>query len=203
MTDPASAQDRRLRRPAVLRTLQLGDATVSFVPDGAVQLRPRGWLPDTTEETWAAHPQYLDGSGNLVGSIGGLLVERAGRALLIDAGFGPQAWPAEPDNAYGAISGGALLDNLAKLGRRPADIDAIAFTHLHIEHVGWAWHPGPNGAPPVFMHADYLVTEPEWAQRALLAEWGTSKEVLAALAPRIRLMRDGQEIFPGVRVRVT
>src|SRR5256885_8959754 len=146
MTHSAIVETERLRRPARLRTLQLGDTAVSYVPDGAVQLTPTGWLPDTTEQTWAAHPEYLDDSGNLVGSIGGLLVERGDRALLIDAGFGPQAWPAEPGNAYGAIAGGALVANLARLGRRPGDIGPIALTPLHIRHVGWGRPPRPGGA---------------------------------------------------------
>src|SRR5262245_45803415 len=118
--------DERLRRPSGIRSLTIGDTTVSYVPDGAVRLSPRGWLPDTTDEVWARRPEYLDESGNLVAGIGGLLVERGGRALLIDAGFGPQAVPAQPGNPYGAIHGGALLENLAALGRGPADIEAVA-----------------------------------------------------------------------------
>lgn len=156
--------DERLRRPAGIRSVRLGGTTVSFVPDGAVQGRPRDWLPDTTDETWAAHPEYLDASGHLVASIGGLLVEHGGRALLIDAGFGPQSHPAEPGSPNGAIYGGALLDSLAELGRRPEQIEAVAFTHLHPDHLGWAWHPVPGGDRPAFADAPYLVAEEEWAR---------------------------------------
>jgi glyoxylase-like metal-dependent hydrolase (beta-lactamase superfamily II) len=203
MANSAVDQDERLRRPAGIRSVWLGDTRVSFVPDGAVQLTPRGWLPDTTDEIWAAHPQYLDASGNLVASIGGLLVESGDRALLIDAGFGPQSLPAEPGNPHGAIYGGALLESLAELGRRPEEIEAVAFTHLHIDHLGWAWHPAPGGDQPAFVHADYLVAEPEWAQRDLLEAEGTTKEIVTVLAPRVRTVTDGQKIFPGVRVQIT
>ncbi|GAA4069304.1 MBL fold metallo-hydrolase [Actinomadura miaoliensis] len=193
--------DERLRRPAGIRSVRLGDTRVSFVPDGAVQLPPRGWLPDTTDEVWTAHPDYLDDSGHLVASIGGLLVENGDRALLIDAGFGPQTLPPDPGTPRGVIHGGALLDNLAELGRRPEDIEAVAFTHLHPDHLGWAWHPAPGGDQPAFAHADYLVSEPEWAQRDLLETHGMTEE-LTAMAPHVRTVTDGQEIFPGVRVRV-
>ncbi|MEU6041556.1 MBL fold metallo-hydrolase [Actinomadura sp. NPDC047616] len=194
--------DERLRRPAGIRSLRLGDTTVSFVPDGAVQLPPRGWLPDTTDEVWTAHPDYLDDSGHLVASIGGLLVENGDRALLIDAGFGPQSLPPDPGTPRGAIHGGALLDNLAELGRRPEEIESVAFTHLHPDHLGWAWHPAPGGDQPAFAHADHLVSEPEWAQRDLLETQGMTEE-LTAMAPRVRTVTDGQEIFPGVRVRIS
>ncbi|MEU6678663.1 MBL fold metallo-hydrolase [Streptomyces sp. NPDC046925] len=191
----------RLHRPSGIRSLQLGETKVTYVPDGAVQLTPRGWLPGTTDEDWAARPEYLDDTGHLAAGIGGLLVEHGDRALLIDAGFGPQSFPAEPGSAIGAIRGGALLDNLAALGRSPEEIEAVAFTHLHTDHIGWAWHPAPDSDAPPFTRADYLVAEPEWSRRHLLEAHGTSKEQLAALAPKVRTTTDGQEIFPGVRVR--
>ncbi len=99
------------------------------------------------------------------------------------------------------MHGGALLDNLAALGRRPEEIEAVAFTHLHPDHIGWAWHPAPGGDRPPFAHADYLMSEPEWAHRDVLEAQGMSKE-MAGLAPSVRTVADGQEIFPGVRMRI-
>ncbi|MGW6822234.1 MBL fold metallo-hydrolase [Streptomyces sp. NPDC055005] len=191
----------RLRRAAGIRSIRLGDTKVSYVPDGDVRLRPRPLLQATTDEVWAAHPEYLDSTGHLVGSVGGLLVEHGDRALLIDTGFGPQTLEA-PDGPLGTIHGGALPHSLAELGRRPADIEAVAFTHLHSDHIGWACHPAPGSDQPVFTHADYLISEQEWARRDLLEAQGMTEQV-AALAPRVRTITDGQEVFPGVHVRIT
>ncbi|GAA2403181.1 hypothetical protein GCM10010420_33010 [Streptomyces glaucosporus] len=196
----ASGRGERLRRPSGIRTLRLGRTKVTYVPDGAAQLVPTGWFPDTTDEVWAEHPEYLDDSGHLVASIGGLLVERDGRALLIDTGFGPQAFPAQPGSPIGEIRAGALLDSLAAVGRRPEDIEAVAITHLHIDHVGWAWHPVPGTGRLAFAHADHLLTGPEWEQRHLAEASGVTGEVLAAIEPRVRTVADGEEVFPGVRV---
>ncbi|MFF8266641.1 MBL fold metallo-hydrolase [Streptomyces sp. NPDC016562] len=202
MADVTVAQrDVRLRRPAGIRSIRLGDTKVSYVPDGDVRLRPLRLLPDTTEEVWAAHPEYLDATGHLVGSVGGLLVEHGDRALLIDAGFGPQEHRG-PDGPVSVIRGGALVQNLAELGRSPQDIEAVAFTHLHSDHLGWACHPAPGGDRPVFAHADYLISEQEWERRDLLEAQGMGEQV-AALAPRVRTVTDGQEVFPGVHVRIT
>ncbi|MFJ4777621.1 MBL fold metallo-hydrolase [Streptomyces sp. NPDC088762] len=201
MGDLALDQDVRLRRPAGIRSIWLGDTKVSYVPDGDVRLRPLELLQDTTDEVWAAHPEYLDATGHLVGSVGGLLVEHGGRALLIDAGFGPRTLEV-PGGPLGVISGGALPQSLAQLGRSPQDIEAVAFTHLHSDHLGWACHPAPGGELPLLAHAEYLISEPEWDRRDLLEAQGMGEEV-AALAPRVRTVTDGQEIFPGVRVRIT
>ncbi|MEV5375566.1 MBL fold metallo-hydrolase [Streptomyces nondiastaticus] len=188
--------DARLHRPAGIRSLQLGDTKVTYVPDGAGQLTPRGWLPDTTDEVWAEHSAYLDATGNLVASMGGLLVEHGDRALLIDAGVGPVHLPARPGTPVGEIKGGALLDNLARLGRTPAGIEAVAVTHLHGDHVGWSARLAEAGAV-------HFISAPEWEHRHLAEEHGVSAEVLAALEPGLRTVTDGEEIFPGVRVMLT
>ncbi|MFF7333309.1 hypothetical protein [Streptomyces sp. NPDC008150] len=60
MTNSAVDRSGRTRRPAGIRSLRLGYTRVSFVPDGDVRLPPRGWLPDTTDEVWAEHPEYLN-----------------------------------------------------------------------------------------------------------------------------------------------
>lgn len=198
MADFAIDQDERLRRPGRIRSIQLGDMKVSFVPDGAIEGRPRSWLPDTTDAVWDTHRRYLDDSGYLVASIGGLLIETGDRALLIDAGFGPHSLPAEPGSPNGAIRSGALLDNLAKLGRRPEHIEAVAFTHLHPDHLGWACHPAPGSDRPAFAHANYLVAEPEWDSHE-----PSDLETTTAFAPRLHTVTDGEEIFPGVEVRIT
>jgi glyoxylase-like metal-dependent hydrolase (beta-lactamase superfamily II) len=97
------------------------------------------------------------------------------------------------------MTGGALLDNLAEVGRSPADIEAIALTHLHADHFGWAWHPAPGSDRPAFT-AGYLVAEPEWIQRHYAEAQGMG-DMIKALAPQVRTVAEGEEIFPGVRVR--
>ncbi|WP_172386120.1 MBL fold metallo-hydrolase [Streptomyces sp. MNP-20] len=202
---PPRAADaaERLRRPARTRTFPLGELRVSYVADGAVGLKPRGWLPAATDSDWETYADHLDERGHLVASVGGLLVEHGDRALLIDAGFGPQAFPDAPDNPLiGALRSGRLLDSLDELGRAPGTIEAVAFTHLHGDHLGWAWNPAPGGTEPAFTRAAYLFAKPEWDQRHLAASHGATEEVLAVLAPKVRTLTDGEEVFPGVRALV-
>ena len=199
MTDPTPHLNEGLRRPAGIRTLTLGDTTLTYVPDGQATLNARMLLPEPTEDFWAQHADHLDEGGHLVASVGALLVERDGRALLIDAGVGPIT-VGPPLNTYGVVTGGALLDNLATLGRSPADIEAVALTHLHADHIGWAWHPAPGSDRPAFGNAPYLVAESEWTQRHLPEAQGMG-EMIKALAPQVRTVADGEEIFPGVHVR--
>ena len=180
----------RLQQAGTLRSAEIGDIRVSYVPDGAVKMVPRSLFPGTSDDDWTDNARFLDSSGWLTISSGGLLVERGHRAVLIDAGFGPYPEPvSRPEYGMAQMYGGALLDNLGALGRQPGDIEAIAITHLHVEHVGWA-------AEPAFAHAACLLSQTEWDSRK--AEHGVTEDVLAAIAPRFRPVADGQEILPGV-----
>ncbi|TYB94344.1 MBL fold metallo-hydrolase [Micromonospora sp. WP24] len=197
----ATGFDRvRLTSASRLRSLRLGDLTITHVPDGLVRLKPHGWLPAATDADWASYPDHLDDEGLLVASIGGLLVERGDRALLIDTGFGPESYPDDPANPlFAAIHGGELPDGLRSLGREPSRVESVAITHLHTDHLGWAWSTTPGADARPFAHAPHFVAGPEWERRDLAAEGGATEERLAAFAPQVRTVEDGEEIFPGVR----
>ncbi|MGI5324223.1 MBL fold metallo-hydrolase [Actinomadura nitritigenes] len=195
---PDPGTRNRFAAEAGVRTIRLGDLTITYVPDGAVELKPRAWFPETTDAFWAERPEYLNPAGNLVASIGGLLVERGDRALLIDAGVGPLAWPDAPDRPIGALRGGALPANLARLGRGPGAIEAVALTHLHVDHTGWL--APATGGPSPLAGAEVLVSAAEWEHRELS---DTDPAVLDGFAARVRTTAGGEEVFPGVRARTT
>lgn len=193
----------RLRTPARPRSIAIGDVQISYVNDGWIQLNPQLWFSDSTPEFWNKNRRYLDADGYLAAGMGGLLIERDGQALLIDAGFGPGEVSAGPNRPrIGAISGGKLLESLNALGRTPGEINTIAFTHLHLDHIGWVSAPAPATGRPPFAHARAVVPKAEW-DHGTSPDHGPFPETMAALEPRLDLAVDGQEVFPGVRLLAT
>jgi glyoxylase-like metal-dependent hydrolase (beta-lactamase superfamily II) len=187
---------RRLSQPSPIRTRQLGDLQISYVPDGAVQFVPERWFPQSSAADWTGLADHLDASGHLVASIGALLIEDGRSALLIDAGYGPRHIAAESTHAsLGTLYGGALLENLARLGRTAEQIDTIAFTHLHDDHVGWAFELAPDGSA-LFPKARYLATRQEWAG---WLPWATAR-LPEAVVSRCQPV-GAEQIQPGVRAR--
>ena len=62
--------------------------------------------------------------------------------------------------------------------------------------------PPPGSDRPAFTNVDYLVAEPEWTQRHYPEAQGMG-DMIKALAPRVRTVAEGEEIFPGTHVRFT
>lgn len=192
-----------LNKPSAVRTLELGDVRLTYVVDGALWLTTADFFPAVPADYWADHPEAVDAEGRIVMCAGGLLVERDGRRLLIDVGMGEYRGriPVGSDDV-GEGDTGSLPETLAALGVRPADIEVVAFTHLHGDHTGWAL----AGDQKFFPDARYLVAAPEWAphDRGEVIPGAPPREsVIEPLAPLRTEIADGEEIFPGVHALVT
>jgi glyoxylase-like metal-dependent hydrolase (beta-lactamase superfamily II) len=103
------------------------------------------------EKAWEAHRYLLDDDGEIETSLGGFLIRGADqRMTLVDLGLGEH-------EVMGATAGG-MLQSLAQLGVQPEDITDVVFTHLHIDHIGWA---SKNGEV-VFPNATYRCAAADW-----------------------------------------
>ncbi len=190
------ATSRRCGRISGPRSLTLGAHRITYVPDGSVQLLPGRWFPDSRASDWRTLSCYLDDDGFLSGSIGALAVQHGDRTMLIDAGFGRQRIDAARTIPHiGRIEGGQLPSALAAAGLAPDAIETVALTHAHDDHVGWAFARRPDGAGELFPRAVIAASAAEW--RA----W--QPPVPATARGRTRVIRHGEEIFPGVTAWLT
>ena len=143
-----------------MRALQFDDVVATYVVDGVLALQAAEFFPAIPTEYWSSDHGLFDSRARMVMSAGGLLIERDGGALLIDAGLGPSI----ETSVVGPVNSGSMLDVLGSLGRRPEDIDVLALTHLHFDHTGWAFTHGVDGqATKTFPNARYMVSAQEWA----------------------------------------
>jgi len=128
----------------------VGDLRIDGVVDGGGTFRPEQTFQGTTPEMWAAHKDLLDADGMLPMTLGGYLVRSGQRTVLIDAGLGP--------GGLMGLVGGSMLKNMAALGVSPADVTDVIFTHLHIDHIGWATQQGET----TFPNATYRCSQADW-----------------------------------------
>jgi glyoxylase-like metal-dependent hydrolase (beta-lactamase superfamily II) len=104
-------------------------------------------------------PHFIDSEGLLISSIFSLLVESAGKKLVIDTCLGndkPRAVPFWNERQ------GAFLEEIAAAGFERESVDYVVCTHLHPDHVGWNTILRDGEWLPTFPNARYLFSEKDW-----------------------------------------
>ena len=90
-----------------------------------------------------------------------LLVEDAGRLILIDTGIGNKQ--SEKFFSHYYLHGNATMDSsLQKLGFHRNDINDVFLTHLHFDHVGGAVERTGEPLAPAFKNATYWSNDKHW-----------------------------------------
>jgi glyoxylase-like metal-dependent hydrolase (beta-lactamase superfamily II) len=89
------------------------------------------------------------------------LIRTRGLNILVDTCNGNgKLRPSMPE--YHNLQSDAYLQNLARLGLTPEDIDYVLCTHLHTDHVGWNTRLVDGRWVPTFPRAKYLMARPEF-----------------------------------------
>lgn len=114
-----------------------------FEGSDTAMVQRHGWLV----------PHYADERGMLHFRIQALVLEVAGRTILVDPCIGngkkrdlpfwnDQQWP--------------FLERLAEVGVDPESVGEVVHTHLHLDHVGWDSRKVDGAWVPTFPNARYL-----------------------------------------------
>lgn len=152
------------------------------------------------DDAWSPHRYLLDDDGMLELTLGGFLVrhERTDRVILVDLGLGP--------NEMFDMRGGALLESLAAVGVAPGDVTDVVFTHLHLDHLGWASLDGE----PVFPNATYRCDAADWQHFVVDPSQGGTvrvnrylrrqQELMEPVAGRLEPWDADGPIAPGVDI---
>ena len=127
----------------------VGSATIIALSDTEQPYGALDIYPEVPEEAWAAYRDLLTADGAILLNFGCYAIRADGRTVLVDTGWGPGF-------------GGRLMDELKATGIRPEEVDAVAFTHLHGDHIGWNVVRDGDELRARFPRARYLVPEADW-----------------------------------------
>ncbi|MFN0146928.1 MAG: MBL fold metallo-hydrolase [Dehalococcoidia bacterium] len=180
--------------------MRIGTFEILPVIDGEMRVQPTQAFAKTSEADWSPHRALLSDDGMLTMCLGGFLVRGGpgGKVVLVDIGLGHFAMG-------GQQLGGRLIDSLAAHGHSPADITDVIFSHLHLDHVGWAT---TEDGKPTFANAtyrcdqrdwDYWIDSPSDAIAGVPKEFADlQKQALTPLADRIQTWKADVTIVPGI-----
>ena len=173
-----------------MRHIDLGGLSVFALTDCAPAPAPCGYsFPDAVlSDHPGAAVWFPDGAFRT--RFGPFLLRGGDGDILVDCGMGPET-------AYFPGLSGTLPDELARAGSSLAQVKTVIFTHLHVDHVGWAPH---------LPHARFHVAAREWAHWSQGESAGLphhTEAVARCIAPlaeagRLHLARSGAEILPGL-----
>jgi glyoxylase-like metal-dependent hydrolase (beta-lactamase superfamily II) len=128
--------------------VRIGSATVISLSD-TEQPYPATTVYHEAGDALSAYAGLLTEAGEVLLNFACFVIQADGRTVLVDTGWGP---------GYQ----GRLLDELDGAGIRPEAIDAVIFTHLHGDHIGWNIVQDGDESRPRFSRARYLVPEADW-----------------------------------------
>jgi len=125
---------------------RVGDVEIVSLDDFQFRFDPARVWPDAGEGIEAYRDRLEDRQTLYMDDLC-FLLRADGQTVLVDTGMGPE-------------SDGKLLDEMRAAGVDPFEVDAVVFTHLHGDHVGWNIDRA-TGAP-LFANARYLVPRADW-----------------------------------------
>lgn len=159
-------------------------------------------FPGSSAGEWAGLAcSGLDAQGAFSPNLGLFLVRWGDRLVLCDAGIGPGP------NAYLGGLEGRLPQALAEIGVAPEAIDLVIYTHLHMDHLGWATRADASGARvQTFANARHVVARGElayWSSNPADARPHHREAFDQIFRPLIGLgvvtaIAHGEPILPGV-----
>ena len=143
---------------------RVGSREVRVLSDGVIWLDAGAVFGLVPKIMWSRVTGDTNALNQIPLALNCLLLESDGKTVLIETGQGNKdfeitrrrGW--EPDH-------GKLIDDLARNGVQPADVDIVINTHLHNDHTGWNTVSDGNGDLAVtFPNARYYIQRGEWEE---------------------------------------
>ncbi len=175
----------------------LGDAEVTVVSDGPLPLGgPSGTFTGVPKEDVKKmlSDNFLN-PDNVVLEQNSPIVNTGDKLILFDTGMGSS-------KAFGPTTG-RQQKSMKEAGIKPEDIDAVVFSHAHIDHIGGVVD---ESGKVLFPNAQFYIAQSEleyWTDEAKAgpaykAFVEHARKNLMPVRDRILFYKDGQEFLPGV-----
>jgi len=182
--------------------LNLGNAEVTVISDGPLSLGdPKGTFTGVPEDEMRKMltDNFLSPT-SIVLEQNSPIVNTGDKLVLFDTGLGST-------KGFGPTTG-RQQKSMAEAGIKPADIDAVVFSHAHPDHVGGV--VDDNGKP-LFPNAQYYIAQNDlefWTDEGknngpLKDFIAIARKNLLPVRDRIVFYKDGQEFLPGIQAMST
>ena len=183
--------------------LRLGDLELLVVSDGVLRQDAGAAFGLTPRVMWEPYVPDLDENYRLGMGLNCMIVRGGGKTVLLETGVGGKT--GRTPGAAGTEGSGALLQNLAREGIRPEDVDIVVNTHLHFDHAGGNTVIADGKPAPAFPRARYLLQKGEWEVASRPNERTRATYLAENFEPlddarQVELVEGEAEIIKGLRL---
>ena len=183
--------------------LRLGDLELLVVSDGVLRQDAGAAFGLTPRVMWEPYVPDLDENYRLGMGLNCMIVRGGGKTVLLETGVGGKT--GRTPGAAGTEGSGALLQNLAREGIRPEDVDIVVNTHLHFDHAGGNTVIADGKPAPAFPRARYLIQKGEWQVASRPNERTRATYLAENFEPlddarQVELVEGEAEIIKGLRL---
>jgi glyoxylase-like metal-dependent hydrolase (beta-lactamase superfamily II) len=184
--------------PSYFYRFNLGDAEVTVVSDGPLPLGPpKGTFvgaPD--EEIRKMLTDNFLSPDNVVLEQNSPIVNMGDKLVLFDTGMGTS-------KAFGPTTG-RQQKSMAEAGIKPEDIDAVVFSHAHVDHIGGVVD---DSGKVLFPNAQFYIAQSDFDYWTDEGKMGSplkdfiihARKNLLPVRDRLSFYKDGQEFLPGIQ----
>jgi glyoxylase-like metal-dependent hydrolase (beta-lactamase superfamily II) len=184
-------------QPSYFYRFNHGGAQVTVVSDGPLPLGPpKGTfvgIPD--EEMKKMLTDNFLSPDNIVLEQNSPIVNMGDKLVLFDTGMGTS-------KAFGPTTG-RQQKSMMEAGIKPEDIDAVVFTHAHIDHIGGVVD---DAGRVLFPNAQFYIAQSDFDYWTDEGKMGSplkdfiihARKNLLPVRDRLVFYKDGQEVLPGV-----
>jgi glyoxylase-like metal-dependent hydrolase (beta-lactamase superfamily II) len=184
--------------PAYFYRFNLGGAEVTAVSDGPLALGdPKGTFTGVPEDELRKmlSDNFL-APDSVVLEQNSPIVNTGDKLVLFDTGLGTA-------KGFGPTTG-RQQKSMAEAGIKPEDIDAVVFSHAHIDHIGGVVDEHDK---VLFPNAQFYIAQSDfdyWTDESKMGgQWKDfvvhARKNLLPVRDRLVFYKDGQEFLPGIQ----
>lgn len=185
-----------------MEELHVGDFAFYWLREGLFRVDGGGIFGVVPKAIWSKRYPY-DGKNRVPLRCDPILLQTKGKNILIEGGIGRNKFNEKQKNIYGVIEDALIENSLKELGLRAEDIDIVALTHMHFDHMAGTSRYIDDELKPSYPKAEIYVTKQEWedainphprsANTYRRKNWEPIKEQLKTFEGEI-------ELTPGVKM---
>ncbi len=140
---------------------RVGGKTITVLSDGVIWLDAGAVFGLVPKVMWSRVTGEANARNQIPLALNCLLLESDGKTVLIETGQGNKDF-AQTRRRGWEPEHGRLLEDLARNGVQPGDVDIVINTHLHNDHTGWNTVAHGGAFAPTFANARYWIQRGEW-----------------------------------------